>query len=87
MLSAETEEIADLNFDPKHGWFSWIGFMSNLGLMVVTDPTMVLPGVGIGGRSAQTSKTLAAVGKDLDDYVKAGGRAAVIIKNTFLSKV
>ena len=75
LLSAETEEIADLNFDPKHGWFSWIGFMSNLGLMVVTDPTMVLPGVGIGGRSAQTSKTLTAVGKDLDDYVKAGGRA------------
>ena len=76
LLSAEQDKISDLNFDPKHGWNAWIGFMGNLGLMVLTDPTMVLPGVGIGGRSAQTSKTLTSVGRELDDYIQAGGKAA-----------
>jgi hypothetical protein len=49
--------------------------MGNLGLMVALDPTMILPGVGIGGRSAQTSKTLTSVGRELDEYIKAGGKS------------
>ena len=76
LLSAEQEKISDLNFDPKHGWNAWIGFMGNLGLMVALDPTMALPGVGIGGKSAETSKVLTSVGKELDDYIKAGGQVA-----------
>lgn len=75
LLSAEQDKISDMNFEPKHGFNAWIGFLSNLGGMVLTDPTMILPGVGISGKAA-TSKTLTSVGRELDDYLQAGGKAA-----------
>jgi hypothetical protein len=75
LLSAEQDKISDLNFEPKHGWNAWIGFIGNLTGMALTDPTMIFPGVGITGKAA-TSKTLTSVGKELDDFLKAGGQSA-----------
>ena len=73
----EQNALSDMEFDPKHGFNSWIGFTTNLIGMIKTDPfIMASKGVGVGGRGVASEEVLTGVGKQLDEHLKAGGTAA-----------